>query len=431
MLLFVVAVFPDLLPRFEVDLLRWDAFAALGYVANWRMIYRGDDYFAQTAAPSPLQHTWSLGIEEQFYVVWPLLVVALLAFGLRRAMVGLCLLGAAMSALLAVLLFDPFAVNRAYFGTDTRAQALLIGCALAAGLMAVRRKEPATVRPEPPALSVAAAGALTFAAMVAVGVILWLWTHASGSRPAALPRRPRRRRRRRRGGAGARRTAAVRFPRPSLSSVTPLVWLGRISYGVYLWHWPLFALINADRTGLAGGALLAVRLAATIAVSAISYVLVGAAHPDRSLAVATLPTTDRDRCRSAPGSERRRLSVRPRPSSSLPPPCRPGWRSSPSWRSRRLDPNAVSSGRTAPIQRENRKPGARSPDHLLRRLGVMDVSAHTCRNSRASRSPPRPCRAAASPDCRRSSTSVSRTRTTRTATCWDEIWRLRRRRRRS
>src|SRR5690242_13711592 len=106
-------------------LLRGDALAALGYVANWRMIYRGADYFTQTAAPSILQHTWSLGIEEQFYLVWPLLFVVV-----RRKM-GLLLAGVAASALAAALLYRPDDVNRAYFGTDTRAQALLMGCALA------------------------------------------------------------------------------------------------------------------------------------------------------------------------------------------------------------------------------------------------------------------------------------------------------------
>src|SRR5690242_11622913 len=71
-------------------LLRGDALAALGYVANWRMIYRGADYFTQTAAPSVLQHTWSLGIEEQFYVLWPLIVAGLLAWwGRRRGVIGL------------------------------------------------------------------------------------------------------------------------------------------------------------------------------------------------------------------------------------------------------------------------------------------------------------------------------------------------------
>src|SRR5689334_14913107 len=66
-------------------LLRGDALAALGYVANWRMIYHGAGYFAQTASPSPLQHTWSLGIEEQFYALWPLVVLA----G-RRFLLPLC-----------------------------------------------------------------------------------------------------------------------------------------------------------------------------------------------------------------------------------------------------------------------------------------------------------------------------------------------------
>ena len=86
-LLLVIAVIavvaPRILPREEVRLLRGDGLAALFYVANWRMIDRGGDYFAQTAAPSPLQHTWSLGIEEQFYLLWPLVLVGLL-WGRRR-----------------------------------------------------------------------------------------------------------------------------------------------------------------------------------------------------------------------------------------------------------------------------------------------------------------------------------------------------------
>ncbi|HEX7744191.1 MAG TPA: acyltransferase, partial [Micromonosporaceae bacterium] len=84
LLLVVVLVSRVLLPGEELPALRWDALAALGYVANWRMADRGGDYFAQTAAPSPLQHTWSLGIEEQFYLLWPLLFVALLAVSVRR-----------------------------------------------------------------------------------------------------------------------------------------------------------------------------------------------------------------------------------------------------------------------------------------------------------------------------------------------------------
>ena len=103
-------VFRRLLGPVEVALLRGDALSALGYVANWRMIYRGDDYFTQTAAPSPLQHTWSLGIEEQFYLLWPLIMVGLFVLGRRRtgrALTMVCLIGAAGSAVTGVLLFRP------------------------------------------------------------------------------------------------------------------------------------------------------------------------------------------------------------------------------------------------------------------------------------------------------------------------------------
>jgi len=128
-----------LLPPEEVRLLRGDGLSALLYVANWRMILRGGDYFAQTAAPSPLEHTWSLGIEEQFYLVWPLLVAAALAMTLlgrtRRSALSLvlamCVLGVAASTTALAALYQPADPGRAYYGTDSRGASLLVGAGLA------------------------------------------------------------------------------------------------------------------------------------------------------------------------------------------------------------------------------------------------------------------------------------------------------------
>ena len=128
-----------LLPAEELRLLRGDGLAALFYVANWRMILRGGDYFAQTASPSPLEHTWSLGIEEQFYLAWPLLVAACLwgrvavaarRAALRRAIL-LCAIGVAVSTVLLAALYRAEDPGRAYYGTDTRGASLLIGAGLA------------------------------------------------------------------------------------------------------------------------------------------------------------------------------------------------------------------------------------------------------------------------------------------------------------
>jgi peptidoglycan/LPS O-acetylase OafA/YrhL len=262
-LVFVVGAFPAVLPRVEVDLLRTDAYAALTYWANWRMIYRGSgNYFTQTAAPSPLQHTWSLGIEEQFYLVWPLLLAGLLALRLRRYLLWVCLGAAAVSATLAAVLYNPLDVNRAYQGTDTRAQALLIGCALAVLLSS---RPVAAVRPKEKA-------ALHLLAVVGLVVTAWLWTHASGAGALLY-----------RGGLalGGLSLAAVlahsvllpQGPAARLLGVAPVVWLGRISYGLYLWHWPLFQYVNGDRTGLTGPALLTTRLALTLAVATASFYL--------------------------------------------------------------------------------------------------------------------------------------------------------------
>ena len=145
-----VVVARNLFSPNAVAALRDDAVAAFFWVANWTFMAQDTDYFSQGDAPSPLQHTWSLGVEEQYYFVWPLLLIALAAsmaaFARRRngtltlrtvriVVFAVATAGAVASAAAAVLLASDGSLNRVYFGTDTRAQALLVGAAAAALLV--------------------------------------------------------------------------------------------------------------------------------------------------------------------------------------------------------------------------------------------------------------------------------------------------------
>ena len=127
--------------------IRADALASLLYVQNWHLVWSGASYFTAFAAPSPLRHLWSLAIEEQFYLVWPLALIALLRVARSsRRVLGAAIVAAALaSALLMSAMYhagsDP---SRVYYGTDTRAQELLVG-ALLAVLLSRSPRVPAAI----------------------------------------------------------------------------------------------------------------------------------------------------------------------------------------------------------------------------------------------------------------------------------------------
>ena len=267
LLVAVIAIWALGVSRFERDQLRWDVLSALGYVANWRFIATGQSYFSEFTQPSPVRHLWSLAIEEQFYVVWPLLAsVGLLVASRRRwgRMVVMGVLVAATIGSLTVLAatYDEWDPSGAYFSTISRAHELLIG-ALGAVLVAAPSRVPWVLRRHGASL-----------AAVSVPVVLGFAVALHDTSSAYYY-----------GGSLLFAVAALalvvglvvagdRGPVGRALSLAPVRYVGAISYGLYLWHWPLITWLTPDTIGVDGPLLAFLRVAATLLVASASYLVV-------------------------------------------------------------------------------------------------------------------------------------------------------------
>ena len=238
----------------EADV-RWSLF----YAANWHFLFSNASYAAMFEAPSPLQHFWSLAIEEQFYLVFPLVAVAglWLGKGSRKVFFGV-LSSLALASIAAALVLNGSgaSTDRIYYGTDTRAVELLLGALAAVVLPATTQLSQRAAR------VVQTTGGLALVAMIAGWSTINLyssWLYAGGFAAYSL--------------LSVAVIAAAIQPKGVVRAVLShsiLRWIGRISYGAYVFHWPIYLTLTADRTGLGDVGLFALRLSITFALAALS-----------------------------------------------------------------------------------------------------------------------------------------------------------------
>lgn len=260
---FVVLLAPRVLDESARGSLRVDAVAALLYVTNWRFIFQGQSYFAAFGDPTPFQHMWSLAIEEQFYLFLPLLLLVLvrLCRGRRSVIATSFAVLAVLSALLCAVVFDPQEPSRAYYGTDTRVQELFVGSVLAVFLPVVARALRSRGR------------ILDGLGWVGAAAVIWCLHSVSDGSPAPY-----------RGGflafavtVAVVLTAIEVRPGAALARALashPMRWIGEISYGLYLWHWPIFVFTSPRHLDLDPVALTIVRFGGTFLVAWLSHRLV-------------------------------------------------------------------------------------------------------------------------------------------------------------
>lgn len=237
---------------------------SLVYLNNWWQISQGASYFDRFTTPSPFVHLWSLAIEGQFYLIWPVIVVFAIVFIKRNDWICYTFIGVSiLSALLMAILYVPGAdPSRVYYGTDTRAFSLLIGSALAFIWPSTKLKK-----------NLPNAGRVTLDAVgvLSLGLLIWLMVQLMDSDPFTYY-----------GGIfifsliSGILVAVVAHPATWLAkllSLQPLKWIGQRSYGLYLWQYPVMILyeVKVGDTSLHPLRHLIIQITLIILISEASY----------------------------------------------------------------------------------------------------------------------------------------------------------------
>ncbi len=246
------------MPHLDRTGLADDARASSLWFANWHFIGEASDYFAVDGPESPYLHFWSLSIEEQFYLAFPLVVLAAWRRGGRLATLGAVVAIAAAASLAAQLWFARSDVNRAYLGTDTRVYQILLGSLLAMALWRWNLRSSEGTRWWPLATRLGAPIALAAFVLVSSS-----WVDASASTRGLL-------------AAGISLLLIVGLEAADESvlarmlAAPPVRYLGQISYGTYLWHWPVVVLASTvvDMSPISAAAVSAILGTALAALSA-------------------------------------------------------------------------------------------------------------------------------------------------------------------
>ena len=243
-----------------------DVIAAITNLMNWRLVASGQSYFESFTGASPLRHFWSLAVEEQFYLLWPALCLLLLRQHRIRTFIVFTALATVASVVACAWLYDSADPSRSYYGTDTRVHQILVGALLAFWLTRRGREgRPTATASGGTTARMGVVAAVALAASFALMTDTWSGYYRGGSLAIALL-------------TALLIVAVETAPTASMTRALgagPLAAIGRVSYGLYLWHWPIIVWIGVGAFGVESDlGLAAVRLIATAVIAAASYHLI-------------------------------------------------------------------------------------------------------------------------------------------------------------